>query len=66
MNITRPKADEVRAARKAAGLSQRAAAELVGVTTRAWQYYESGETTIRPATWQLFQTLVASAPNVEP
>ena len=47
----------VRAARKAAGLSARQAAELVGVTTVTWQRWEgqtSRKTTIPAACWELF------------
>ena len=47
----------VRAARKAAGLSARQAAELVGVTTVTWQRWEgqtSRQTTIPTACWELF------------
>jgi DNA-binding XRE family transcriptional regulator len=55
--MTSPTAVEVREARLAAKLTQAAAAELVGITTRAWQYYESGETTIKLPTWRLFKTL---------
>ena len=56
---TSPTAVEVRETRLAAKLTQAAAAELVGITTRAWQYYESGETTIKLPTWRLFKTLTS-------
>ena len=52
-----PDAASVRAARKAAGLSARQAAELVGVTTVTWQRWEgktSRQTTIPAACWELF------------
>ena len=49
-----PNAEQIRKARVSAGLTQRAAAELVGLTTRAWQYYESGKTRIKLPTWRLF------------
>jgi len=52
-----PGAVAIKQARIDAGLTQRAAAELVGITTRAWQYYEAGTTTIRLPTWRLFQAL---------
>lgn len=52
-----PTAVEVRDARLAARLTQSAAAELVGITTRAWQYYEAGETTMKLPTWRLFRAL---------
>ena len=52
-----PGAVAIKQARIDAGLTQRAAAELVGIMTRAWQYYEAGTTTIRLPTWRLFQAL---------
>ena len=50
-------ATTVRAARQAAGLSARQAAELVGVTTITWQRWEgqtSRKTQIPTACWELF------------
>ncbi len=52
-----PSADELKQARLDAKLTQAAAAELVGITTRAWQYYEAGATTIKIPTWRLFLAL---------
>lgn len=52
-----PTAGEVRDARIAARLTQAAAAELVGITTRAWQYYEAGSTRMKLPTWRLFCAL---------
>ena len=56
-SVSVPGPVDVKQARIDAGLTQRAAAELVGITTRAWQYYEAGTTTIRLPTWRLFQAL---------
>jgi transcriptional regulator with XRE-family HTH domain len=56
---SRPSAKELRQARVDAKLTQAAAAELVGITTRAWQYYESGESKIKLPTWRLFKALTA-------
>ena len=52
-----PTADEVRGVRLDAKLTQAGAAELVGLTTRAWQYYEAGATTMKLPTWRLFLAL---------
>lgn len=49
-----PTPETIRKARQAAGLSQTAAAKIVGATLRAWQYWEAGERPMRPATWELF------------
>ena len=38
-----PTPEQVRAAREAAGLTQEQATELLYITTRAWQNYESPE-----------------------
>ncbi len=49
-----PTADEVRAARLAAGMTQDAAAETVLSARRAWQDWESGARRMHPGLWQLF------------
>lgn len=46
---------EVRAARKAAGLSQTAAAALIHCTLRGWQEWEYGNRRMHPAFWELFR-----------
>ena len=38
-----PTPEQIRAARKAAGLTQAAAAALVGVNDRGWRRYEAGD-----------------------
>jgi putative transcriptional regulator len=55
-----PTPSEIRAAREAAGLTQTEAAALVYKTCRAWQLYESGERSMDPAYWELFQQKVAA------
>lgn len=50
-----PTPDEIRAARSALGLSQRAAAELIHGTERAWQEWEAGNRRMHPGLWELFQ-----------
>jgi ribosome-binding protein aMBF1 (putative translation factor) len=47
-------ADEVREARRASGLSARAAAALVYRKQRWFQACESGERTMDPAIWELW------------
>ena len=41
--MNNPSPAEIRAARKAAGLTQAAAAALVGVNDRGWRRYEAGD-----------------------
>jgi putative transcriptional regulator len=50
-----PTPAEIRAARAAAGLSQREAAELVWAKLRTWQHWEAGTRTMHPAIWWAFQ-----------
>lgn len=54
-----PLANEIKKARTDAGLSQASAAELVYVTPRAWQNWESGERKMHPAFWALFRIAVS-------
>lgn len=54
MNPTRK---EVVDARKRAGMTQPAAADLVGISLRAWQTYEYGERKMPEPTWRLFRLL---------
>lgn len=55
--MRRPTAEEVRAARHAAGLTQAAAAALVGATLRAWSCWEGGQRNCPPAKYALFMML---------
>ncbi|MHB1619705.1 MAG: helix-turn-helix domain-containing protein [Sulfuricella sp.] len=50
-----PTPDEIRAARKAVGLSQTAAAELIYSTMRTWQDWEAGKAHMHPGLWELFR-----------
>lgn len=50
-----PTPEQVLAARKAAGLTQSQAAELVHATRRAWQLWESGDRRMHPAFFELFE-----------
>lgn len=49
-----PTPKEIHDARKAAGLTQPAAAELIYSTKRTWQDWEHGITPMHPALWELF------------
>jgi putative transcriptional regulator len=49
-----PSPEEIRAARKLAGLTQDSAAKLVFSNTRSWQRWESGERKMHLAIWELF------------
>jgi len=49
-----PHPESVRAARRAAGMTQAEAAELVYRTERNWQQWEGGERAMDPALWELF------------
>lgn len=55
-----PAPDEVRAAREAAGLTQKQAAALVYASLRNWQQWEQGEGAssarrMHPGLWELFR-----------
>jgi DNA-binding XRE family transcriptional regulator len=52
-----PATFEIKQARLSAGLTQQAAADLVGVSIKSWQAYEGGWRNIRPSTWSKFKTL---------
>ena len=47
-----PAPAEIRAAREAAGLTQTAAAIIIGSTMRAWQDWESGARRCHPTMWR--------------
>lgn len=49
-----PAPSEILAARQSAGLTQTKAAALVGVTLRAWQYWEAGQREMPKGMWELF------------
>ncbi|MDR2869460.1 MAG: helix-turn-helix domain-containing protein [Deferribacteraceae bacterium] len=49
-----PTADQVKAARKAAKLTQEKAAKLVNATLRSWQKWEGNEREMHAAFWELF------------
>ena len=49
-----PAPADIRAALKAAGLTQTEAARLVHGTLRAWQEWEAGNRQMHPGLWELF------------
>ncbi len=53
MRTTTP--SDIRAAREASGLTQAAAAKLIGATTRAWSAWESESPSFRPMPWAKFE-----------
>ena len=55
-----PTPTEIRSARERAGLTQRAAAELIYCTPGAWQQWELGQRRMHPAYWRLFGILAAA------
>ena len=50
-----PNPTEIKEARANAGLTQSQAAALVGVTDRAWRYWERGSRTMPSSAWELFK-----------
>ena len=57
--MTAPTAPRIRRAREAAGLTQTAAAALIGRKLRTWQAYEAGDRTLSPELWELWQIRLA-------
>lgn len=53
-NLGNPQAETIRQARKAAGLTQENAAQVIGATRRAWQEWEAGRRNMPWAKWELF------------
>lgn len=49
-----PSPAEIRAARKAAGLTQARAAQLIHCSRSSWAEWESGVSKMHPAFWELF------------
>ena len=52
--MNQPTPDEIKEARKKAGLTQTAAASLVHKALRSWQQWEAGDRKIDLDTWELF------------
>lgn len=51
----KPTSQQVRDARKDAGITQAQAAKLISCTTRAYQRYESGDRAMSAGAWELMQ-----------
>jgi putative transcriptional regulator len=58
-----PTPADIRAARKAAGLSQTAAGALCHRSLRAWQAVEAGDRTLDLAAWELFLLRTGQHPS---
>jgi DNA-binding transcriptional regulator YiaG len=54
-----PSREQIRAARKAAGLTQTQAAELIYAGLRTWQDWEAGVASMHPGLWELFRLKVS-------
>ena len=54
MKINNPTTSQIKKARKDAGLTQTAAAELIYKSCRAWQQYEKGDRAMDAAFFELF------------
>ena len=52
--MNNPTTSQIKKARKDAGLTQTAAAELIYKSCRAWQQYEKGDRTMDAAFFELF------------
>lgn len=50
-----PSAEEIRAMREAAGLTQTQAGELIHSNLRTWQDWEAGVARMHPGLWELFE-----------
>jgi|JI9StandDraft_1071089.scaffolds.fasta_scaffold06362_12 DNA-binding transcriptional regulator YiaG len=50
-----PTPEEIRDARSRIGHSQKAAADMIHATERAWQEWEAGNRRMHPGLWELFQ-----------
>lgn len=55
-----PTPEQVRAAREAAGLLQREAAELIWVSEITWRQWESGARRMLPVVWWAFNKRAAA------
>ena len=59
-----PSPATIRSSRLALGLTQAQAGALVGVTDRAWRYWEAGRRTMPVGIWELFQLKTKTTPPV--
>jgi len=52
--VVSPPSSEIQQQRKAAGLTQTKAAQLIYTSLRSWQEWEAGGCDMHPAFWELF------------
>jgi DNA-binding transcriptional regulator YiaG len=64
--MTNPTPEQIKAARKAAGITQTEAGALVHTTVRVWQQWEKGDRRMHPAFWELFQLKMPDASKNSP
>lgn len=57
--------EEIRKARTDAGLTQREAAELVGVSLGQWEHYEAGRRNMRERIWKLFEERIRERARIQ-
>ena len=60
-----PNADQIKAARVVAGLSQTVAAELIYSTLRTWQDWEAGKAKMHAGLWELFNMKTKHRPTAQ-
>lgn len=53
-NMLQPTPENIRQARRAMKLSERAAGEVVYVSRQSWRLYENGTTRMKLGLWELF------------
>jgi len=58
-----PAPSDIRAARKAAGLTQTEAGQIVYSALRTWQDWEAGTSPMHPGLWRLFRIELALKKN---
>lgn len=64
INQNSPDAETVKTARLSAGLTQKAAAELIEVGTETWRSWERQHNRMPPSYWKLF--LLLTDPELDP
>ena len=62
--MNKPTPQDVLAARKAAGLTQEQAAQMLWSHNRAWRMYESGNRALSAPLWELFLLKTGQHPNL--
>jgi putative transcriptional regulator len=62
--MTKPTPEAVLEARKAAGLTQEAAGQVLGAHNRQWRMYEAGDRTMSAPLWELFLLKTGQHPTL--